>query len=86
MSEIFMAHSLDLYNDVIRYCKSKGSNVRVCSLDAESAFGGIPHSILVHKPADIIPDQLWRRLYDRYSDLSVYSRRNNGLSECIPIA
>ena len=41
--------AITLANDVIRYCKSKGSNVHVCSLEAEVAFDAIPRSILFWK-------------------------------------
>jgi hypothetical protein len=36
----------DSNNDAIIYCKSKGSNVHVCSFHADGAFDAIPHNML----------------------------------------
>ena len=35
-----------LVHDISEYCKSMGSTVFMCSLDAEAAYDAIPHSIL----------------------------------------
>ena len=48
-----------LVHDVTTYCKSAGSSVFLCSLDAEGAFDGIPHSVLFDCAYDTIPDSCW---------------------------
>ena len=61
-----------LTHDVVDYCISNGSAVYVCTLDAEGAFDGIPHSILFSKASDVIPDVYWRMLVYWYSRLTVH--------------
>ncbi len=46
-----------LVNDVIQYCNKQGSTVYTCALDAEMAFDGIPHSLLLQKAVNVIPDK-----------------------------
>ncbi len=46
-----------LTNDVIQYCNKRGSTVYTCALDAEMAFDGIPHSTLLQKAVNVIPDK-----------------------------
>jgi len=74
-----------LTHDVFDYCIHKGSPVYICSLDAESAFDGIPHSILFRNAMDIIPFLYWRVLVYWYSTLVVYIKWNNELSDAIAI-
>lgn len=57
--------------DIISYVNSKGSQVCVCTLDAENAFDGVPHSILLYKSMQILPDFWWRILYTWYKDMHV---------------
>jgi len=77
--------AISLVNDVIKYCTQRGSRVHACSLDAEGAFDAIPHSILFGKASGVIPDQMWRILVDWYSDLKVYIKWNNSLSDGIQV-
>ena len=55
-----MAAGLD--HDVIEYCTRRGSAVYACSLDAEAAFDGTPHSIMFKKTLGIVHDTYWRIL------------------------
>ena len=77
--------AITLVNDVVKYCTQRGSRLYTCSLDAEGAFDAIPHSILFRKASGVIPDQMWRILFDWYSDLKVYIRWNNSLNGCIQL-
>ena len=36
-----------LTHDVLDFCKSNGSPVFLCALDAEAVFDGIPHSVML---------------------------------------
>ena len=60
-----------LTHDVLDYCKSNGSPVFLCALDAEAAFDGIPHSVMFMKAINIIPMHLWRILVHWYRRLEV---------------
>ena len=42
-------------NDLLQYCSVKGSNVFICSLDAEKCFDSIWHEGLFYKLLDILP-------------------------------
>ena len=55
-----------LVHDATTYCKSAGSLVFLCSLDAEGAFEGIPHSVLFDCACDTIPDSCWKTHYSWY--------------------
>ena len=57
----------------------------ICSLDAESAFDGIPHSILFHKAIGTIPYIYWRLLVHWYEKLVVHIKWNNEISDVIII-
>jgi retron-type reverse transcriptase len=58
-----------LVHDVCQYATSKGSAVHLCSLDAEGAFDALPHSVLLQKAMDILPEQHWRLLCSWYADM-----------------
>ena len=61
--------AITLVNDVRKYCTQRGSRVYTYSLDAEGAFDAIPHSILFREASGVIPDQMWKILFDWYSNL-----------------
>ena len=71
--------------DVADYMNKKGSAVYICSLDAEGAFDGIPHSVLFSKAMNIIPDIYWRMLVYWYSRLTIQIKWANNLSNNIAI-
>ncbi len=48
-----------LAHDVIDYCNCNGSAVYACSLDADAAFDGIPHSIMFQKVRGVLQDKFW---------------------------
>ena len=56
--------AMSLINDVASYFNHKGSPLFVCSLDAEGAYDGIPHPILLKKAIDVIPDHSWKLLHN----------------------
>ncbi len=51
-----------LTHDVISYCNTMGYAVYTCSLDAEAAFDGIPHSVMLSKLIKVLHDMCWRIL------------------------
>ena len=54
------AMDLSLATDVSQLCHAQNSLTFMCSLDAEGAFDGIPHSIIFMKAIHVIPDACWR--------------------------
>ena len=54
-------------HDVSEYCVANGSPVYICSLDAEMAFDGIPHDVLLLKAMNVLSDPSWNLLYYWYS-------------------
>ena len=52
------AMAASLLEDVSNHCSERGSPVFICSLDAEGAFDGLPHSVLLQKAIDVIPDTI----------------------------
>ena len=60
--------------DVIRYCLRKGLPTFLCSLDAEGAFDFIPHSVLLYKAINKVPDHCWTVMYSWYRNISVQIR------------
>ena len=60
-----------LAHDVCEFTKMSGSNVFLCSLDAEAAYDGIPHPILFDSISNVIPDHCWEILYKWYTNISV---------------
>ena len=72
-------------NDVGEYCLSRGSSVYFASLDAKGAFDLLPHSVLLKKIMDVIPDNLWRLLYYWYKHMEVVIRWGSDISEQIPV-
>ena len=66
---------MSLINDVTSYFNHKGSPLFVCSLDADGAFDGIPHPILLKK-TDIIPDHSWKLLHNWYCNITVKVKWN----------
>jgi hypothetical protein len=64
---------------------SRGSQVYGCTLDAEKAFDGVPHSILLYKSLNVMPDHWWRMLYSWYEDLKVLIKWNGKVSAPVKI-
>ena len=71
--------------DAISYVNSRGTSVYACALDAEKAFDGVPHSILLKKSLGVLPDHWWRLLYNWYSDLSAVIKWNDKISNAVPL-
>ena len=63
-----------LAHNIGMYCLSKGSTIFYCSLDAEGMYDALPHSVLLQKTMNIIPDNLWRLLHFWYSHKNVVRR------------
>ena len=76
--------AISLAHDVSMYCTQKGSQMYVCSLDAEGAFDAIPHPVLFSKTMNILSDMSWRLLYFWYAKIKVKIKWN-GFSEDILI-
>ena len=74
-----------LAHDVGMYCLSKGSTIFYCSLDAEGAYDALPHSVLLQKTMNIIPDNLWHLLHFWYSHMNVVIRWGNHISNNVVI-
>ena len=71
--------------DTIAYVNSRGSAVYTCTLDAEKAFDGVPHSILLKKCNNILPDHWWRILYTWYENIQAVIKWNSNTSNTISI-
>ena len=69
-----------LAQDVISYCKSRGSPVYACSLDAQGAFDAVPHEILFRKALGVIPDHSWAMMVSWYRSITVQVKWGNQLS------
>ena len=76
--------AISLAHDVGMYCTQKGSQMYICSLDAEGAFDAIPHPVLFSKTMNILSDMSWRLLYFWYAKIKVKIKWN-GFSEDILI-
>jgi hypothetical protein len=74
-----------LTHDVITLCRYEESPVYSCSLDAEGAFDALPHSILLRKAEDIIPDDLWCALHNWYSRLTVQVKWYGFIGDPMPV-
>ena len=59
------AMAASLVHDVCEYSKAAGSNIFLCSLDAEAAYDGIPHPVLFETASrpTVLPDVCWKILY-----------------------
>ncbi len=77
--------AISLANNIIQYINKRRSPVHTCTLDAKMAFNGIPHSILMHKVINIIPDKCWRILKGWYTDFFVQEKWNQKLSNPIKL-
>ncbi len=75
-----------LVHGVINYCNTMGYPVYACSLDAEAAFDGIPHCVMVSKLIKVVHDMFWRILVYWYSRLIVQIRWQGALSKPIKIS
>ena len=61
-----------LAHDIGVYSLSKGSPTYYCSLDAEGAYDALPHSVILKKCIDVVPDDIWLVLYQWYANMWVY--------------
>ena len=69
-----------LANDVAAYCNAMGSSVFCCSLDVEGAYDALPHTVIMQKAMDVIPNMHWRILYIWYKKMSVNIKWNKSIS------
>jgi len=60
-----------LANDVCHYLLNNGSNVYLCSLDAQGAFDNISHCVLFNKSYGELDTACWATLYNWYQSLNV---------------
>ena len=68
-------------NDLSLYCKSKGSPLYICSLDAEKCFDTIWHEGLFYKFLDILPRSYWLFLYKWYKFMECIVRWDGSSSQ-----
>ena len=71
-----------LLNDI---GNARGSTIFTCSLDAEGAFDGLPHPLLLSKAIDIVPNVYWKIWVYWYKKMEVYIHFNNQKSSVIPL-
>ena len=71
--------------DVIEHFNRRGSAVYTCTLDAEMAFDGIPHCVLLQRAIGIIPDPWWHVMFVWYHNLVVKVKWNGSLSNTFKI-
>ena len=79
------AMATSLVHDVCEFSKASGSNVFMCSLDAEAAYDGIPHPVLFDSASNILPDVCWKILYNWYTCLSVRVKWQNTMGKQIKV-
>ena len=72
-------------NDLLQYCSVKGSNVFICSLDAEKCFDSIWHEGLFYKLLDILPKSHWLFLYRWYQSMKCVVRWDGTHSQCFRV-
>ena len=77
--------AISLVHDISAICNARGSTVFMCSLDAEGAYDGLPHVVLLQKSMNVIPDNCWTILYNWYHRIYVTVRLNNSHSSPIRI-
>jgi len=77
--------AISLTHDIISTVKSQGSTVYMCSLDAQSAFDGISHSVLFDRAYNHFSKRSWALMYMWYSNIKATLALGNELSEPIPI-
>ena len=63
--------AVSVVHDVGTYCVQNGSQMYICSLDAEGAFDAIPHPVLFAKTLNVISNMSWRLLYCWYTDMTI---------------
>ena len=64
-----------LLNDIGQYCNARGSTIFTCSLDAEGAFNGLQHLLLLSYALDIVPNVYWKILvywYKTYGSIFLF--------------
>jgi exonuclease III len=71
--------------DTIAYVNSRGTTVYACALDAEKAFDGVPHSVLLKKCEGVLPDYWWRILYTWYKDIKAVVKWDGNISQPLSI-
>ncbi len=72
-------NGLNLLNDIMCHSKYTGSNMFLCSLDAEKCFDSIWHDGLFYKLYNVLPDIHWRFLRNWYSALDVVIKWNGSI-------
>ena len=77
--------AITLAHDVSEYCLSRGSTIFMCSLDAEAAYDGISHCVLLYKAMDVMPKNCWNTLYYWYCHMGVQVRWNGTLGPKIAV-
>ena len=75
------AMACNYLNDLSLYCKSKGSPLYICSLDAEKCFDTIWHEGLFYKLLDILPCSYWLFLYKWYKSMECIVRWDGSSSQ-----
>lgn len=79
------AQAISLVHDVAETVSQSGSTPFFCSLDAASAFDGIPHETLFLKSMPYLPKPLWAILYEWYRDFDIRVRDDTMCGSPIPI-
>ena len=75
------AMACNYLNDLSIYCKSKGSPLYICSLDAEKCFDIIWHGGLFYNLLDILPRSYWLFLYKWYKSMECIVRWDGSSSQ-----
>ena len=81
----FRQRATAMAHDVSKYCVANGSPVYICSLDAEIAFDGIPHDVLLLKAMNVLSGPSWNLLYYWYSNMSIRIKWDNHIGRIIPV-
>ena len=68
--------AIALAHDLGAFAVASGSTMFYCSLDAQGAFDFLPHTVLLNKAIDVLPDNYWICFYRWYNKMCVYTRWN----------
>ena len=77
--------AIALAQDIGTFCVNNGTPVYFCSLDVEGAYDALPHSVILKKVMNAVPDYIWMLLFEWYSNMNISIRWGASLSGKIQV-